>query len=222
VSGQPRPNVRDAIVPARPAATVVVVREATGQPGAGDGIEILVLRRSATSRFAPGFVVFPGGAVEEGDRVRARDWFRAPNEAARACAIRELAEETGLLLTAHGLDPTGSIDDGAFEPPSIERLPEVARWIAPEFLPVRFDACFFAVEAGAGLEPRPDGVEADLAWWASPQQILEDQRAGRAQLMWPTFKTLEALSACTTIREVLALRIEQAPPPSPPQTEATP
>lgn len=50
----------------RPAATIVVVRE-----GPGAGFEVLVLRRSRRSRFAPGFVVFPGGVVEPHDEEAA-------------------------------------------------------------------------------------------------------------------------------------------------------
>jgi 8-oxo-dGTP pyrophosphatase MutT (NUDIX family) len=210
-----------AIVAARPAATVVVVRSAASRGGSkadgpdAGGIEVLVLRRSAASRFAPGFVVFPGGAVEEGDHDVARRWFGTPNEAARACAVRELAEETGLVLTDHGLvQPHGTMtDDRAFEPPTSAQLVELARWVAPDFLSVRFDARFFAVEAGPALVPTPDGVEADRAWWATPGEVLEDQRAGTAQLMWPTFKMLGALSSCRSVRDVLALKVEQVPPP---------
>ena len=47
----------------RPAATVVVVRPA----GPVNELEFLVLRRAGASRFAPGFVVFPGGVVEPED-----------------------------------------------------------------------------------------------------------------------------------------------------------
>src|ERR671931_2452308 len=81
----------------RPAATVIVAREAS------PSVEVLVLRRSEQSRFAPGYAVFPGGSIEPGDTELAKRWFRDEEEAARACAIRELAEETGLALTSDGL-----------------------------------------------------------------------------------------------------------------------
>ena len=48
----------------RPAATIVVAR-----PGQG-GVKVLMLRRSAASRFVPGFLVFPGGAIDPGDEIR--------------------------------------------------------------------------------------------------------------------------------------------------------
>src|SRR5436189_2127134 len=81
----------------RPAATVIAARDTD------DGIEVLVLRRSSGSRFLPGYVVFPGGAVDAGDAELARRWFGDSGEAIRACAIRELAEETGLTMTADGI-----------------------------------------------------------------------------------------------------------------------
>jgi 8-oxo-dGTP pyrophosphatase MutT (NUDIX family) len=204
----------------RPAATVVVARSgrtAAGRPSEADGLpEVLVLTRSASSRFAPGFVVFPGGAVEAHDRALARRWFGAEAEVARACALRELAEETGLVLTANGLvEAGGRLPGGPGLPlPSVDELPEMARWIAPEFLPVRFDARFFAVAAPRGLQARPDGHEVVEARWAVPSDLLRDQANGEISLMWPTLKTLEALAGCASVRDVVRLRVTQVPPPA--------
>jgi 8-oxo-dGTP pyrophosphatase MutT (NUDIX family) len=194
----------------RPAATVIVAR-----PGPPRGVEVLVLRRSAISRFAPGFVVFPGGTVEDDDASRALAWFGSADEAARVCALRELAEETGLVLTGAGLTaaPGALPGDLGLPAPVIGRIHEIARWIAPEFLPVRFDARFFALAADHGLDPRPDGVETDLAWWARPQDVLAASRAGTVQLLWPTLKMLEALAVCGTVQDVLDLRVDQVGPP---------
>src|SRR5436305_1999639 len=97
---------------ARPAATIVLVRGATPDPG----IEVLVLRRSRSSRFVPGFVVFPGGAIDTGDADLAERWFWTREERARACALRQLREETGLRLTATGV-ADGSPSDPAQPPP---------------------------------------------------------------------------------------------------------
>jgi 8-oxo-dGTP pyrophosphatase MutT (NUDIX family) len=179
--------------PPRPAATIVLARAAPGH-----GVEVLVLRRSEASRFAPGFVVFPGGAEEPGDDELARRWFDSPDERARACAVRELAEETGLRIVA-----------------TIDELPEIGRWIAPEFLPVRFDARFFAAAADlarGSLEPTPDGLEIVDAWWVRPADLLVAGARGDAPLAWPTMRTLEALAACFSVPEVLALRVAQEPP----------
>ena len=179
------------------------------------GVEVLVLRRSRASRFAPGFVVFPGGTVDEGDERLAERWFGTTGEVARACALRELAEETGLVMTDRGLvEAPGRLpgDDG-LRPPAVEDVPEMARWIAPEFLAVRFDARFFAVAADPDLEPVPDGVEIDDLWWAPPGAVLETAAGGEFPLMWPTLRTLQALTECKSVEDVLALRVKAEPPP---------
>jgi recombination protein RecT len=192
----------------RPAATVVVAR-----PGAS-GVEVLVARRSMASRFAPGFAVFPGGSVDHGDDQLALRWFGAHDERARACAVRELAEEAGLAATRKGVVAASAPMDGAwFLPPSIEQLPEIGHWVAPEFMAVRFDARFFAVACDQEVDPTADGVEVDAAWWARPADLLADHRAGGIPLAWPTLRTLEELAGCRDVGEVLALRVEQVSPP---------
>jgi 8-oxo-dGTP pyrophosphatase MutT (NUDIX family) len=194
----------------KPAATVIVAR-----PG-GPGIEILALRRASASRFQPGFVVFPGGSIDPGDGTLADRWFGDRAEAARACALRELYEEAGVLLTASGPaarppdEPAASL---RFQPPPVGALVEVARWVAPAFLEVRFDATFFATPAPAGLEVWADGSEIDRAEWRPPAEVLAAGDRGDHPLAWPTRVTLEALARCESVRDVLALRMEQEPPP---------
>lgn len=192
----------------RPAATVIVAREAAR------GIEVLVLRRTGTSRFAPGFVVFPGGVVEPSDRDLAIRLFGDPGEAPRACAVRELYEETGLLLTAGGLQtatPDRSIDAVSFDPPPAGALHEVGRWVAPTFLEVRFDARFFAMPAPPGIRPVPDGIEAQAAWWARPSDVLASADGGDTPLMWPTLVMLRALEGCRSVDDALGLDVPQVP-----------
>jgi len=71
-------------VPAQPAATVVLLREARGAP------EVLLLRRSAKLAFHGGAWVFPGGRVETGEGD--------DDAGARRAAAREAREEAGLEL----------------------------------------------------------------------------------------------------------------------------
>ena len=98
------------IAPATPrdAATVVLLRPA----GAGAGVEVLMLRRVAAMKFAPGAYVFPGGSVDPADHEAAVGWhgpdpaefgarLGASAEMARAlvcAAVRETFEEAGVLL----------------------------------------------------------------------------------------------------------------------------
>lgn len=96
------------ITPAAPrdAATVMVLRST------GCEIQVLMLRRTAAMKFAPGAYVFPGGSVDAGDYNADIGWhgpspaeigiqIGAPAEVARAlvcAAVRETFEEAGVLL----------------------------------------------------------------------------------------------------------------------------
>ncbi len=193
----------------RLAASVIAGRDGSA------GLELLVIERSRSSRFLPGYVAFPGGATDPGDAALAVEWFGTADEISRACAIRELSEETALALTVDGLGPIGSWDPLSpvgMAPPTPEQLPEIAHWIAPEEVPVRFDARYFAVESIDGLDPTPDGSEAASAWWATAEELLTDHEAGRRKLYWPTFFTMTHLAECSSVADLLALRIETREP----------
>jgi 8-oxo-dGTP pyrophosphatase MutT (NUDIX family) len=90
----------------RDAATVMVVRAASGE------LEVLMIRRPAAMKFAPGAYVFPGGSVDASDAVPEIGWYGpdpaefgarlgASAELARSlvcAAVRETFEESGVLL----------------------------------------------------------------------------------------------------------------------------
>jgi len=103
------------IQPIRPAATVILVRQAVTD------YEIFMLRRTSDAAFAGGMFVFPGGRVDGDDHLHRYDEFRAgpsPHQAPQQQAlgfewrgfwiagIRESFEEAGLLLA---YDQTGTL-----------------------------------------------------------------------------------------------------------------
>src|SRR3954451_12235708 len=104
-------------VPARDAATVVILRE--GPRSA----EVYLLRRKSTMAFAAGAYVFPGGSVDPRDTDHAVAWagpspadwgavFGADEGVARGlvcAAVRETFEESGVLLAGPG--PDSVVDD---------------------------------------------------------------------------------------------------------------
>jgi 8-oxo-dGTP pyrophosphatase MutT (NUDIX family) len=193
--------------PLRLAASVIAARDGAA------GLEVLVVQRGGSTRFLPGYVAFPGGSTDESDASLAERWFGDRAELARACAVRELFEEVGLALTADGLvEAGGSPLESLGGPPRVEQLSEIAHWVAPAEVPVRFDARYFAVEAPAGLRPKPDGAETADAWWASPSDLLEDWRAERRKLYWPTYFTMRTIAPCPTVTELIALRIRTREP----------
>ncbi|GIH90857.1 NUDIX hydrolase [Planobispora siamensis] len=99
-------------VPARDAATVVILREGR------EGIETYLLRRKASMAFAAGAYVFPGGSVDPRDTDHALAWagpspaewgsvFGADEKTARGlvcAAVRETFEESGVLLAGPSAD----------------------------------------------------------------------------------------------------------------------
>jgi 8-oxo-dGTP pyrophosphatase MutT (NUDIX family) len=99
---------RVAPVATRDAATVIVLRPAES----GTGVEVLMLRRTAAMKFAPGAYVFPGGSVDQADFGVEVGWhgpdpaefgarLGASAEMARAlvcAAVRETFEESGILI----------------------------------------------------------------------------------------------------------------------------
>jgi 8-oxo-dGTP pyrophosphatase MutT (NUDIX family) len=192
--------------PIRRAASVVCARSSDAGP------EILVVERSGESRFLPGYVAFPGGAVDQDDEAHAQRWFGDPHEASRAAAIRELFEEAGVTLTADGVVASDGFQPTDEAPPSIGQLAPLCHWIAPPDVPVRFDARYFTVAAGPDVRVVPDGREVTGAWWTSPRTLLAEWEAGDRKLYWPTWLTVTELAACATVADVLALRFETRDP----------
>jgi 8-oxo-dGTP pyrophosphatase MutT (NUDIX family) len=96
-------------VEARPASTVVLLRDGDGRPG---GLEVYLLRRHVEMAFAAGMCVFPGGGVDPRDFDADIGWVGlAPGEWANllntdeafaralvCAAVRETFEESGVLL----------------------------------------------------------------------------------------------------------------------------
>jgi 8-oxo-dGTP pyrophosphatase MutT (NUDIX family) len=140
-----------------------------------DGPEVLLVQRNPEQRFMGGAWVFPGGAHHAGE-----DADHA------ATAIRELEEEAGIALG----------DD-------IELVP-FSRWITPEQVKVRFDTWFFAAQAPADTEAKPDGSECVDARWLRPAAALAAHAQDELALVFPTIKHLELLSETTSVEETLA------------------
>jgi 8-oxo-dGTP pyrophosphatase MutT (NUDIX family) len=169
VSRFPEPGEAEAVnlgtptVP-RPAATVVLTRDS-----ADDGsLEVLLLRRSAESKFMPNVWVFPGGSLDAGDGEG--------EHGLRACARRELAEEAGVELH-----------------PEAE-IVTLSRWITPEVVQTRFDTWFFLAQAPHEASVQPDGFEMTAAMWINPAAAVEQSRREELAIVFPTLKQLEALA----------------------------
>lgn len=167
----------EAAVPARPAATVVLLRDTAA------GCEALLVRRNAQLAFHGGAWVFPGGRIDPADYAAAGDGKDTLGAACHA-ACRETWEEASVQVAP-------------------DSLVAFARWVTPESLPKRFDAWFFAARAG-GDAVRVDGGEIHEHQWIRPSEALRVHRAGRLELPPPTWVTLHRMSGYATVAETLA------------------
>lgn len=125
-------QVPDEPVAARPAATILMLRDGPG------GMETLMLRRTRRTGFVPGAYVFAGGRVDPADgdpdavsrlsgldpqraaeRLRLPADARPPAAAYYVAALREAFEETGLLV---GRRTSGDPAPAAGEDPEVARV----------------------------------------------------------------------------------------------------
>jgi 8-oxo-dGTP pyrophosphatase MutT (NUDIX family) len=183
---------KGAVIRPKNAASIILLK---GDPGRE---EIVMGRRNKALKFMPGAMVFPGGRVDRGDgRVQTTDTLHPatrekllthlrgkPTEtgahALGVAAVRELAEETGLLVGKSTETPPKHPDWQMFAEkslaPSIASLRLVARAITPPGVHRRFDTWFFAMR----LEEHhhiPDGGfvssgELEDLQWVSPQDAM--------------------------------------------------
>ncbi len=203
----------DRVVP-RPAATVVLLRSGPRGP------EVLLTRRPSTMAFGPGLHVFPGGALDVDDRdPRLLEHLRGgsgrevpPTHDApfMVAAIRELFEETGILLATTPGDAPVAPEPGRGghrAPTFLDRilsrnlvlrgdwLVPLSRWVTPPVAPRRYDARFFVAALPAGAVPAFDPHEVAGHAWLTPREALGAMATGRIELWTPTSTTLQQLAA---------------------------
>ncbi len=227
-----------------PAASVVLLRDSAAGP------ETLLLRRHQSSGFVPGAYVFPGGRLDEGDDDPGlvggiaeslqrggvgsggggADAAAGPLEPPAACwaaGMREVFEETGVLLAAdRGGRPA---PDAAAEPhlaewrerlmnaraglaalleaerlePALGDVVYFAHWITPLAEPRRYDTRFFLARLPDGRQVAPDPREMTDALWLTPAAALARFQAGSLPMVFPTVKVLETLVGFSTVADAL-------------------
>jgi 8-oxo-dGTP pyrophosphatase MutT (NUDIX family) len=202
--------------PVKPAATAVLLRDGAVGP------ELLLLRRLRSAGFVPGAWVFPGGRVDDADGLpqlvaRLGPTPRGPGAAFWLATIREVFEETGLLLAR----PAGGGSDGdsldadraerwreallsdeatlldVFEDmglvPDIRRMVYCSHWITPVAEPKRYDTRFFLAAVPPDADTRIDEREMSDAVWLTPAAALDRFRQGTLPMVFPTVKTIQML-----------------------------
>ena len=220
------------IAEARPSSSVVLVRDGAPAP------ELFLVRRHVNAAFGDAFV-FPGGVVDATDSgVRGRC---VGLDAAQAdqllrvdtggidyyiAAIRELFEETGVLLAEHRLaadelhtirdrlnsneaDWTRFVEDSDVRLRCGE-LHYFSHWITPEVMSKRYTTRFFVARCpGDQCATQVDGELTD-ACWISADDALAAGESGDMRLYFPTIKTLKGLARYDSVDALIAWADQQA------------
>ena len=222
------------VVPAVPSATVVVARQGASGP------ELLMVRRRAGDAFGDSYA-FPGGVLDH-DESASHAFCEGSSEAATnerlrvddggldyyVAAIRELFEETGILLArdTDGNWVSDYDDDRTMQEQrkrvdrgemrwsqflkqrglvmACDALHYFAHWETPVKRPKRWSARFFLAELPPGQDATHDGTELTDCRWLSAAQVLANAREGNMELPYPTTRTLEWLAAHDSVASLKA------------------
>lgn len=218
-------------VPARPSATVVVVREAAPYP------ELLMIKRRAGDAFGDSYA-FPGGVVDHDESdAHGRIDGRTADEANSilgvpsdgldfySAAIREVFEESGILLARSdngewatvtpdleilrvevdkGRLPWAKFLENERLRLACDALHYFAHWETPVISPKRWSTRFFLAELPRGQEPSHDDSEVTDTRWLSAHEALAGAREGRIKLPFPTMRNLRNMSDIKTMDELFA------------------
>lgn len=216
-------------VTARPSATVVVVREGKPTP------EVLLVRRRAGDAFGDSYA-FPGGVVDHDES--SAHVFCAGLSADEAneilgvtdgldyysAAIRELFEETGILLArdnngkwAGDLAPLAAerkaVDKGELAWSEFlkeqglcmaaDALHYFAYWETPFIQHKRWQTRFFVAALPPGQVAIHDGSEVTDSRWMSPGEAHALGRRGEMSMPFPTLRNLGDMARFGSLDELI-------------------
>lgn len=185
-----------------PAATVILLRPT--EPS----FDVLLVERNGRGFFGD-LAVFPGGGVEPADAPSGVGI--SDDLSHRRAALRELAEETGILLTPDGPMAAPRVRGPGFYEEVAEdllmeasaRLTLVSRWVTPENVPRRFDARFYLAVCESPPAVTIDEAELVGHRWVRPEHALEMHRSGQLRMLLPTLAHLRWLSKRDSVESAI-------------------
>lgn len=222
--------------PAKPSATIVLIREAASIP------EILMVRRRAGDAFGDSYT-FPGGVVDADESVahaycQGKSAEHANTELGVAsggldyysAVVRELFEETGILLARNRLgawafcddansesllrELRGDLNSGALPWAELLRTHDLcvacdalhyfSFWETPVRLPKRWATRFFLAQVPQGQDAEHDGNELTDSCWMTAEDVLSSGKSGDMKLPFPTMASLRTFAEFKTVAEMLA------------------
>lgn len=230
----------------RPAASVIIVRAAP--PGAAEPMEVYMIRRQRRMRFLGGFYAFPGGKVDPGDAAPAvlaaccglgaadaavcfSAFGALPPLAFWVTAVRELLEESGVLLACDGdgrvVDPrepdvaaraeavrqalvAGAADFGRLLGGEgwrcdLRPLRYLSHFVTPKTSPIRFSARFFLCRLPPGQTPRLYTEETSDGFWIHPGEGYRRFLAKEMAMAEPAEYGLAYIAQFRSVEELWAV-----------------
>ncbi len=178
-----------------------------------------MVSRAARGAFASA-LVFPGGAIDPEDgeaswHKSVTDFDEVPEveRALRIGAIREVWEETGILLSpeAGDLESAPPLLGLGFRETlaaigahlQLNSLTHFGHWITPVEEPRRFDTHFYLAVVDREAVAEPDGVETLAAEWLSPAHAAELAQSGARPIIFPTMLNLMRLAESASSAEAI-------------------
>ena len=191
-----------------------------------------MVQRHVDSSFGAAYA-FPGGVLDTAD---ADDHENCAGRAAAdanttlglesggldffVAAIRELFEETGVLLATHDIP----IDKLELLRKSLNCGPQTwnnfvhdytlclqcdqlhyfSHWITPQQMAKRYTTRFFVAELPAGQVAHHDERELTGSKWITAANALQAGESGLMTLYYPTRKTLESIAVHSSVADLLA------------------
>ena len=189
---------------------------------------MLLVRRRAGDAFGDSYT-FPGGVLDP-DEAEAQPMCSGLTAAAAnallgvesgaldyySAVVRELLEETGLLLDAPA--PVDSELREALHAGNLawkdllrklglsipcDQLQYFAHWITPSALPKRWSTRFFLAAMPVGQKVRPDGNEITDYCWATADEALASACSGERKIPFPTRRTIESLAGKDSVAALM-------------------
>ncbi|MCW5967425.1 MAG: MBL fold metallo-hydrolase [Blastocatellales bacterium] len=195
-----------AVAAPKDASAVVLMRDKSDP-------KIFWVKRSSRVRFMAGYHAFPGGQADPDDlNAPVEDCIDIDRARMIVCAVREIFEETGVLL-ARGSErlsrdrrrelraELGLNSMNFSQLLARERLVVSARdftaaprWVTPASMPRRYDTRFFGAWLPHGQETEELSGELESGEWLRPYEALGRWEDGGCLIVTPILRLIESIA----------------------------
>ena len=178
-----------------------------------DDPKVFWVKRGKTLAFMANYHAFPGGQRDAADaEIPILNAENVPDAAMRVTAVREIFEETGVLI-ARGVESLSAERRAAMRDELhsgqasfkelLEReglaldanmLAEAPRWVTPATSPRRYNTRFFAAWLPEGQETEVIPGELETGEWLRPKEALRKWIDGDCLIVTPIFSAIQALA----------------------------